>query len=74
MSRDSRLSGVLHVLLHMAESEGPVTSEDLARATAFYRELLGVAPSASYDPPGLVFFDLDGTRLLLDRVAPTPRT
>jgi Rrf2 family protein len=32
MSRDSRLSGVLHVLLHMAESEGPVTSEDLARA------------------------------------------
>lgn len=32
MSRDSRLSGVLHVLLHMAESEGPVTSRDLARA------------------------------------------
>lgn len=46
-------------------------AEDLARATAFYRELLGAAPSASYDPPGLVFFDLDGTRLLLDRVAPT---
>ena len=46
-------------------------AEDLARATTFYRELLGVAPSASYDPPGLVFFDLDGTRLLLDRVAPT---
>jgi DNA-binding IscR family transcriptional regulator len=32
MRRDSRLSGVLHVLLHMAESEGPVTSEVLARA------------------------------------------
>lgn len=32
MSHDSRLSGVLHVLLHMAECEGPVTSETLARA------------------------------------------
>ena len=46
-------------------------AEDLARATAFYSNLLGAAPTASYDPPGLVFFDLDGTRLLLDRVAPT---
>lgn len=32
MKRDSRLSGVLHVLLHMAEVESPVTSEALARA------------------------------------------
>lgn len=32
MKNDSRLSGVLHVLLHMAESAGPVTSEVLARA------------------------------------------
>lgn len=32
MRRDSRLSGVLHVLLHMAEHEGPVTSEVLAKA------------------------------------------
>lgn len=31
MKRDSRLSGILHVLLHMAEAEGPVTSEALAR-------------------------------------------
>lgn len=30
MRRDSRLSGVLHVLLHMAETEGPATSERLA--------------------------------------------
>lgn len=44
---------------------------DLRRAAAFYTELLGVAPTASFDPPGLVFFDLDGTRLLLDRVAPS---
>jgi Rrf2 family protein len=32
MRRDSRLSGVLHVLLHMAEQKEPVTSEALARA------------------------------------------
>lgn len=32
MKRDSRLSGVLHVLLHMAEAKGPVTSEALAKA------------------------------------------
>ena len=30
--RDSRLSGVLHVLLHMAEHDRPLTSEMLARA------------------------------------------
>lgn len=46
-------------------------AENLARATAFYSDLLGAAPTASYDPPGLVFFDLGGTRLLLDRGAPT---
>ena len=32
MMHDSRLSGVLHVLLHMAEQGGPVTSEVLAKA------------------------------------------
>lgn len=32
MRRDSRLSGVLHVLLHMAEQDGPVTSEVMAKA------------------------------------------
>ncbi len=32
MKRDSRLSGVLHVLLHMAEAPGPVTSEAMAKA------------------------------------------
>lgn len=30
--RDSRLSGMLHVLLHMAQHEGPLTSEQLALA------------------------------------------
>ena len=32
MKRDSRLSGVLHVLLHMSEQGAPMTSEQLARA------------------------------------------
>ncbi len=32
MKRDSRLSGVLHVLLHMADHRGSSTSEQLARA------------------------------------------
>lgn len=32
MKRDSRLSGVLHCLLHMAELQEPATSEWLARA------------------------------------------
>jgi len=32
MMRDSRLSGVLHVLLHMAEHKHPMTSEVLAKA------------------------------------------
>ena len=46
-------------------------AEDLDRASAFYADLLGAAPTAPFDPPGLVFFDLDGVRLLLDRVAPS---
>lgn len=44
---------------------------DLARATAFYSDLLGTPPVATYDPPGLVFFDLGGTRLLLEGGAPS---
>ena len=44
---------------------------DLDRAAAFYTDLLGAPPTARFDPPGLVFFDLDGVRLLLDVNAPT---
>jgi Rrf2 family protein len=32
MKRDSRLSGILHVLLHMAEADAPTTSEQLSKA------------------------------------------
>jgi len=46
-------------------------ADDLERASAFYAELLGSPPTATYDPPGLVFFDLGGVRLLLDRGAPS---
>jgi methylmalonyl-CoA/ethylmalonyl-CoA epimerase len=42
-------------------------ANDLERATAFYRDVLGLRHIATFDPPGLVFFDLgDGTRLLLE--------
>ncbi|MCF6375984.1 VOC family protein [Nocardioides KLBMP 9356] len=46
-------------------------AEDLERASRFYSRLLGADPVATFDPPGLVFFSLGSTRLLLDRVAPS---
>lgn len=45
-------------------------ADDLDRAAAFYAPLLG-SPTGRFDPPGLLFFDLAGTRLLLDRNAPS---
>ncbi|QAY71843.1 VOC family protein [Xylanimonas protaetiae] len=45
-------------------------AEDLDRATDFWTHLLGAGPTGRFDPPGLVFFDLDGVRLLLERGAP----
>lgn len=44
--------------------------DDLDRAVAFYENLLGRKVSAQFTPPGLAFFLLDGTRLLLDAAAP----
>lgn len=46
-------------------------ADDLTRASAFYAALLETPAAASYDPPGLVFFTLDGVRLLLDRALPS---
>lgn len=46
-------------------------AEDLGRAAAFYEELLGHAPAAKFDPPGLLFFVLGETRLLLEQAAPS---
>jgi methylmalonyl-CoA/ethylmalonyl-CoA epimerase len=46
-------------------------ASDLDRAAAFYGDLLGAQPTARFEPPGLLFFDLAGTRLLLDGNAPS---
>ncbi|MBN9153650.1 MAG: methylmalonyl-CoA epimerase [Microbacterium sp.] len=46
-------------------------ADDLERAALFYTALLETDPTAEFDPPGLLFFDLDGVRLLLDRNAPS---
>ncbi|MBO1268379.1 VOC family protein [Arthrobacter cavernae] len=46
-------------------------AEDLERASAFYSQLLEAEPRAVFDPPGLLFFDLGGVRLLLERGAPS---
>ena len=45
--------------------------DDLARAARFYEEVLGAEPIAIFDPPGLAFFRLGETRLLLDAAAPS---
>jgi methylmalonyl-CoA/ethylmalonyl-CoA epimerase len=39
---------------------------DLDRAVGFYEGVLGLRLLARFDPPGLAFFDLGGTRLLLE--------
>ena len=45
-------------------------ANDLERAAAFWSDLLGAEPTGRFEPPGLLFFDLDGTRLLLESNAP----
>lgn len=45
--------------------------DDLNRAIAFYEDLLGKKIAARFVPPGIAFFVLDGTRLLLDAQAPS---
>ena len=44
-------------------------ADDLERAVDFYTQLLGEGPIAVFDPPGLAFFRLGSTRLLLEREA-----
>lgn len=45
-------------------------ADDLDRAVGFYRDVLGLPLVARFDPPGLAFFDLGGSRLLLEGGAP----
>ena len=46
-------------------------AERFDETIAFYSDLLGMEPTAQFDPPGLCFFVLKGVRLLLDRNAPS---
>ena len=45
--------------------------EDMDRAVAFYRGIVGLDLIARFDPPGLAFFDLGTSRLLLEAGAPS---
>jgi methylmalonyl-CoA/ethylmalonyl-CoA epimerase len=45
--------------------------EDLDRAVSFYEHVLGLRLIARFDPPGLAFFELGDTRLLLEAGAPS---
>jgi methylmalonyl-CoA/ethylmalonyl-CoA epimerase len=56
----------MHVKLgHLRQIALPYT--DTARSLSFYRDQLELEFLARYDPPGLLFFRLGETRLLLDR-------
>lgn len=54
-------------LSRLGQVAQPVT--DIERAVAFYRDVLGATHQATFDPPGLAFFDFDGVRLMLDAIA-----
>lgn len=41
--------------------------QDIEKAQAFYSQLLGQEPTAVFPAPGMIFYDLDGTRLLIQR-------
>ena len=47
-----------------------VYARDLGEATSFYRDKLGARHVETFDPPGLVFFDFSGTRVLLEKAGP----
>ena len=64
MANDIRL-GQLHQLA--------LGATDLQRSVAFYRDQLGLHLFAEFDPPGLAFFELGDTRLLLEHAEePSP--
>ena len=43
-------------------------SRDLECSVSFYRDVLGGSHTATFDPPGLAFFDIGGVRLMLDAI------
>jgi methylmalonyl-CoA/ethylmalonyl-CoA epimerase len=44
-------------------------ADNLDRAAAFYEVLLGGPPAGRFDPPGLLFFNVGRSRLLLEKAA-----
>ena len=48
-----------------------ITCKDVERATAFYRDALGL-PFLFSAPPGLAFFDCGGVRLMLSKAEGEP--
>ena len=44
-------------------------AEDLEETKAFYRDVLGARFVAEFNPPGLLFFDFDGVRLMFEKGA-----
>ena len=46
-----------------------VHARDLDEAKAFYEDVLGARFIECYDPPGLLFFDFGGVRLMLEKGA-----
>src|SRR6476660_3578729 len=63
----STFPGGCSVILHQVAQH----VDDLDRAIEFYSRLLGEPPIATFDPPGLAFFRLGDTRLLIERGAPS---
>lgn len=47
-----------------------MAADDLDATEAFYRDVVGARFMARFDPPGLLFFDFEGTRLMFERKAP----
>ena len=45
-----------------------LTTSDLERSINFYRDVLGLPLIASFDPPGLAFFDTGDVRLSVQKV------
>jgi catechol 2,3-dioxygenase-like lactoylglutathione lyase family enzyme len=47
-----------------------IFAQDLDEAITFYRDTLGARYLEKYDPPGLVFFEFSGVRVLLEKAGP----
>ena len=45
--------------------------DDLQQTKSFYKDILGAKFVEAFDPPGLLFFDFSGIRLLFERNNPS---